>query len=405
MSTSRFIARQPIFDQHAKVYGYELLFRSGCENFFSHPDGDAASKMVIDNFFLLGLETLTAGRRAFINCTRDILVRDFVSLLPRQRVVLEVLETVDADAEVVSALTRLKQDGYSIALDDYVDASRQKPLVDLAEFVKVDFALTRDKDRGLLASQLARPGLSLLAEKVETQEEFNQARDMGYDYAQGYFFAKPEIVAGRDVPGFKLNYLRILQEINRPDVELSRVEAIIKQEASLCFKLLRYLNSVLFGFREEVKSIRHALALLGERELRKWASLVAVAAMAEDKPQELVVNSLVRARFAELLAPATGLNSRATDLFLMGLLSLMDAILDQPMTAVLENLPVAEDIKSALVSWQGPFARIYEIILAQETANWADLNDLAAELRLGESQATNRYLESVEWARSIFEQA
>ncbi len=405
MGHSRFVARQPIFDRHQNVCAYELLFRSGFENFYVHADGDAASRTVMDNFFFVGMETLTEGRKAFINCTREVLVKGLASLLPRQRVVLEILEGIEPDVEVVDACQRLKQDGYTIALDDFTEPIRCGALVELADIIKVDFSLAEDETRTALVRDLARPGLSFLAEKVETQDDFNLARTIGYEYAQGYFFSRPQVVSSRDVPSFKLNYLRILQEVSQPDLELGRIETLIKQEASLCFKLLRYLNSALFGFVGEVKTIHHALRLLGERDLRRWVSVVAIETMAQDKPAELVVSCLVRARFAELLAPHAGLEPHRENLFLMGLLSLMGAILDQPMASILHHLPVSKPVKSALLENRGPLSPVYQLILAQETADWNAVARIASELRLSDQKVTDAYLASVAWVQSIFRAA
>ncbi len=399
----RFVARQPIFDQHRRVYGYELLFRSGLENFFSHPDGDLASDAVIDGFFLFGMEALTGGRRAFINCTRDVLLKGYASLLPKQRVALEILEDVTPDEEVINACRALKAAGYVIALDDFDDREVLRPLVDLADIIKVDFLAIKGEARRALVERFTPAGVRLLAEKVETHEDFKQAAEMGYAHIQGHFFARPEIVSGQDVPGFKLNYLRILQAILQPELNLAQMENIIKQDASLCFRLLRYLNSVLFGFREEIRSIRHALGLLGNEQVRKWASMVIASGMAQDKPSELVVNCLIRARFCEFLAEPIGLLSRSTDLFLMGLLSLMDAILDRPMASILDSIPVSPDIKTGLLGKEGIFHRAHTLVLACEGADWEALVEIAAKLKVSEETVSEGYFKSLEWSRQVFQ--
>jgi len=399
----RFVARQPIFDQDRNVYGYELLFRSGLENFFSHPDGDLASDAVIDGFFLLGMEALTGGRRAFINCTRDVLLKGYASLLPKQRVALEILEDVTPDETVINACRALKAAGYVIALDDFDDRDALGPLVELADIIKVDFLMIKGEERRALVERFTPAGVRLLAEKVETHEDFKQAAEMGYAHIQGNFFARPEIVSGQDVPGFKLNYLRILQAILQPELNLAKMERIIKQDASLCFRLLRYLNSVLFGFREEIRSIRHALGLLGDEQVRKWASMVIASGMAQDKPSELVVSCLIRARFCEFLSTPIGLTSRSTDLFLMGLLSLMDAILDRPMASVLDSIPISPDIKDGLLGKEGGFHHVHRLVLACESADWEALVGIAAKLRLSEDKVFEGYLKSLEWSRQVFQ--
>ena len=191
-------------------------------------------------------------------------------------------------------------------------------------------------------------GIKLLAEKVETKEEFDQAAEMGYTCFQGYFFSKPVIISGKDIPGFKLTYLQMLQEINSPEMDFRKIEDLIKREVSVSYKLLRYINSAFFGLRRKVESIRQALALLGERNIKKWISLIALSSMGEDKPMELAASSLIRAQFCESLAPKMGMRDREHDLFLMGLFSMIDAIIDRPMAEILDELSISEDIKVAL---------------------------------------------------------
>ena len=372
-------------------------------NFFNHSDGDLASDAVIDGFFLLGMEALTGGLRAFINCTRDVLLKGYASLLPKQRVALEILEDVTPDEEVINVCRALKAAGYVIALDDFDDRDALRPLVELADIIKVDFLATKGQERRVLVERFTPAGVRLLAEKVETHEDFKQAAEMGYSHIQGNFFARPEIVSGQDIPGFKLNYLRILQAILQPELNLSQMEGIIKRDASLCFRLLRYLNSVLFGFSEEIRSIRHALGLLGDEQVRKWASMVIASGMAQDKPSELVVNCLIRARFCELLSAPIGLLSRSTDLFLMGLLSLMDAILDRPMSSILDSIPVSPDVKAGLLGKEGVFHHAHRLVLACEGADWEALVEIAAKLKLSEETVSGGYFKSLEWSRQVFQ--
>ena len=393
-----FIARQPIFDRDLRVYGYELLFRSSLENVFSHPDVDhASSKTIADSFFLLGIETITQGKKAFVNFTRDVLLRDYVSLLPKELTVVELLETVEPDAEVIAACRKLKAAGYLLALDDFVYEERYAPLLALVDIIKVDVLATTPEEQQSLFDQLACPGLSFLAEKVETREVFQQAMEMGYAYFQGYFFSRPEIMTGRDVPGFKLYYLQILQEIHQPELNFKQLEEIIKRDMSLSYKLLRYINSAYFGRRNQVTSIKQALALLGEKEVKKWASLVVLVSMAEDKPEELVTQAIVRAKLCESLAASAGLGHRVEDLFIMGMFSLIDAILDRELAEVLEELPIASDIKAALLDGNNSLQNVYQYVLAYEAADWGKLSMQAAKLGMDESLLPQLYLDAVNW--------
>ncbi len=398
-----FIAKQPIFDRAEKVYAYELLFRSGLENVCRETDLDhAAAKVIADSLHLMGIETLTGGKKAFINVTRDALLKEYMRVLPHSTTVVEILETVEPDPEVVLACERLKHAGYMLALDDFLDLPGREPLLRIADVVKVDLIQTSPEERKALTERLGARGILMLAEKVETREAFEQTRSEGFTYFQGYFFARPSIVAARDVPGYKAHFFRILQEIHRRDMDFRRIEGIIKQDMSLCYKFLRFINSAWFGWWETIRSIRHALALLGEREVRKWVTLVAMASMGKDKPEELMVHAVTRARFCESLAPYARLGHRSEDLFLMGMFSLLDAVLDRPLAELLAELPVDDDVGSALLGRASPLLGVYEAALAYEAGRWSEFSERAAAAGIEEPAVPAVYVDAVRWAQQSF---
>jgi len=318
---------------------------------------------------------------------------------------VEILESTLADAEAVSACRRLKQAGYLIALDDFTLSPQSEPFLPFADVIKVDFQTTREHERKRLAHHLAPRGIRLLAEKVETHEDIHAARQIGYTYFQGYFYCKPQIVSTSGPSGFKPNYLRILQAVNKPELNLREVEEILKQEPSLLYKLLRYLNSAYFGLRAEITSIRHALSLLGEDKLRKWTSVAAMVHLAHNKPSELIVTSLVRARFCESLAVPLGMAAKETDLFLLGLMSTMDAVLGRHMSQVVREVPLAEEVAAALLNEQGSFYDVLTIVLALEKCSWHDISLPIRRLRLDESVVPGVYLHAVDWTTRIFQNA
>ena len=399
----KFVARQPILDREKGIFAYELLFRSGVENYFHSDAPDSAtSSVMVDSFLVLGMQSLTGGRKAFINVTKNVIVNQYATLLPKELAVVEVLETVEPDERVVSACEALKKKGYLIALDDFVYRTKLEPLIRLADFIKVDFQNTSEWIRRHLVQQYSPRGIRMLAERVETPEQFQEAVEMGYTYFQGFFFCKPEIMMGRDIPAFKHNYLWLLQEINKEEPDMARLEEILKQETSLCYKFLRYLNSATFDFVGEIRSLRHALTLLGINEVRKWVSLVALACMGEDKPKELVVSAVMRAKFCENLALNIGLKSRATELFLMGLFSMLDAILERPLAEILSEVRVSKDVKSALLSGVNLFRYVYELVLAYERGMWSRATQFAASLRTSEPLVTQAYLDAINWGHRIF---
>ncbi len=394
-----FIARQPVFDMNQKAYGYELLFRSGLDNFFRSVDpNQATSKVIADSFFLFNLTSLTAGKRAFINVPRDFLLQEFLFLIPKDQIVVEILEQVTPDEEVVVACEKLKRAGYLLALDDFVYDERYEPLIGLTDFIKVDFLTTERDVRSDLVRRFGPFGIKFLAEKIENQEMFNEAKESGYTYCQGYFFCRPTIISGRDIPALKLHYLRLLQEIHRPELDFEKLSEIVRREISLSYRLLRYINSAFFGLRNKISSLKQALLLLGEKEIRKWITLVTLATLGEDKPEELVVQSILRAKFCESLAPSIGLLHRAEDLFLMGMFSMIDALLDRPLSEILSDLPISEDVKRALLGEENPLAMVYHYILLYEKADWERLSELGLRLGIDEARVGPLYMEAVRWS-------
>jgi EAL and modified HD-GYP domain-containing signal transduction protein len=398
----RFIARQPIFDRSEEVYGYELLFRAGLENRYTAVDGDAAALDVADNFLNASARTLTAGHRAFINCTRRFLVNEYATLLPKEETVIEILETVEPDAEVLAACRRLKSLGYIIALDDFVYARELQPFIDLADIIKIDFQLSAPSQRQRAVAEFAPLGIQLLAEKVESRAEFAEARDSGYRYFQGYFFCKPQIVPSLQIPAFKAHYLQLLQAINRPELDRNEVVSLVDREVSLCYKLLRFVNSPLFGFKSEIASTAHALALLGDQEVRKWASVAAVLGIAGNKSNELVLTSLTRGRCCELLAAHSSARREAQSMFLLGIFSLMDAMLGRPMAEIADEIALPEAVRAALRGVPNRHAQILALIKAFEAGRWGEVSELAAGVGVGESQLSMAYLEAVDWAQRVF---
>ena len=393
------MARQPIFDREEKVFGYELLFRNGLENAFTGGDSDAASRATVDSSLLMGIDVLCDGRRAFVNCTKDTLIKGLVTLLPATKTVVEILEDVPADPDVMAACQSLKNAGYQIALDDYVTNDAREPLAMMADIIKVDMKLTTAEQRGALVKKFAAGRRLMLAEKVETRKEFAEAREQGFVYFQGYFFRRPEVLTTRDVPANRLNYLRMLRAVSQPDLDVAELDRLIKGEPSICYRLLRYMNSAVFSFRSEIHSVRHALSILGEREVRRWVRLVAAVGAGQDKPSDLLLSALVRGRLGELLAPRVAHGE--SDLFLLGLLSLIDAMLEIPMAEVLEKISLDKETKSVLLGQPGLLRPVYQLMLAHESGEWEAAAQLAVSLRLEPEEVAGQYWQAQQWAREV----
>jgi EAL and modified HD-GYP domain-containing signal transduction protein len=398
-----FVARQPIFNRHKELFGYEILFRNGFENFYNALDADVStSKTLINSFLVIGTDSLTGGRRAFINFTETTLKTNLAYFFPKEVLTIEILETVPITSEIIAIAKKLKSQGYKIALDDFVFSDEYRELLPFADIIKVDFLNTTTYERLQIHNETSHLNIKLLAEKIETYEDFHEALSLGYVYFQGYFFSQPEIIESRDIPVYKLNYLEILQQIHKDDVDFGKLEEIIKRDVSLSFKLLKFINSAAFGFASQIGSIKHALSLLGIREFKNWLSFVVLHSIAQDKPQELIVTSLIRAKFAELLASSSQFKAVASECFLMGLFSLVDAFFDKEKKEIFGQLPLADEIKNAILYNKGPYSGIFRFITAYEKGNWEQVNKISHELQMPPEQIAQSYRKAIEWANKFF---
>ncbi len=399
-----FVAAQPIFDRQTKVYGHELLFRSGPDNFFppgSDPD-QATSNVIATGLGMIGLQALTGGAHAFVNLPRNLLVNDFAFILPRQRTVIELLETITPDREVTDACRRLKRRGYKLALDDFVYSPEYDVLLPFMDFVKVDFQVSDKAERRAMARRFIPRGIRMLAEKVETREEVDTAIAEGFKFFQGYYFSKPVMVAAKDVPGFRLNYLRLLRELNRPALDFDQVEEIVSHELSISYRVLRAINSAAFGLRSEVRSIRQALVLLGPEQMRKWACVWGLAGLGQDRPVELIVSTIRRARFCELLGALTELDILSTELFLLGLFSTIDAVMGRPKEEILEELSIPTASKEALMGGDTPLGIILQCAVAIERGDWDACSAASETLGVSEEKIAKCHLDASSFARDAF---
>jgi EAL and modified HD-GYP domain-containing signal transduction protein len=362
------LGRQPIFGANMEVLGYELLFRESREDIAAVFDGDRATADVLNRCAELGLQDIVGSHLAFINFGRHFLLRDYCETLPHQQAVLEVLETVEGDPEVLKRLKELRTKGYRVALDDFVFVDSALPLLDVADFVKVDVLATPQEDLGSNVTRLREFPVQIIAEKVETHEQFQLCKEAGFDYFQGYFFCRPDVIRRRRVPVNRLSTIRLITKLNDPDLPLKELEHTIGQDVLLTYKLLLYVNSVVCGLHRQVESIGHAAMLIGHSKLKIWASLILFSRL-DDKPPDLIITGLVRARMCENIAQT--LRVHQTDrCFLAGLFSVLDAILDQPLDQVLSALPLTVDIKDALLEQKGRYGDILRSVMAYERQDW-----------------------------------
>jgi EAL and modified HD-GYP domain-containing signal transduction protein len=400
-----FIARQPIFDVKQAVYGYELLYRSNDRNCYTGEDGDKASLSVLSNLLLVvGAEKISGGRRAFVNFTKNLLLNGAVSLLPKEIGVVEILEDVEPDPELIEVLRSIRSLGYPLALDDFIlRGNEHNPFLELVDIIKVDFRQTDSEERAAIADRFPRKGrIKLLAEKTETREEFKEAVEMGYSFLQGYFFCKPVIMARRDIPGYKMNYLGLLKELSAENPDYGAIRKLIEHDPSLAYKLLKYINSAFFGLHREITSIRHGLEILGEYEIRKWASIAVIMELGNDQPTEVLRLCLLRARMCEMLAGTLGFDRGRSTFFLMGLLSCMDVLLGRPLEETLDDIPIAKEAKAALLGKSNSYRGILDLVISYERANWVSVPELASQLGIDQGEMTRLYSKSIEWVDGAF---
>jgi len=394
-----FIGRQPIYDRKLGVYAYELLFRTADMNAADITDGDQATSNVIINTFLeLGLDNIVSNHLAFINLTRSFFVNEHSISLPKDRVVLELLEDIEADDEVVAGVKRLSDQGYTIALDDFIYHESLKPLVKLANIIKIDImALNRDEVRDHVQA-LRTHSLSLLAEKVETQEEFDFCMELGFDYFQGYFLAQPKVIRGQRLPNNRLAILKLLGRLQDPDITPQQLEDLIAQDIAFSYRILRYVNSAAFALSRKIESIQQAVVILGLKTIKSWTTMLAMSQV-DNKPSELVVTAMIRAKMAEELALAKHFE-QPDSYFTVGLFSALDALMDNTMEEILTQLPLADHISDALLQRKGPHGEILSIVLAYERGQW----DRIQPAGLSHAQIRDCYLTAVLWAANVRQQ-
>jgi len=397
-SPHRFVVRHPILSADQAIFGYELLFRDGLSASIGSTNQKPDSADTLDTTAVVGFDVLCNGAHAFIPCALDVLLSDYVTLLPPSGTVVELDASVIPNEAVVAACRRLKDAGYQIALTGFTFGDPRGPLTAMANILKVDFHISCVEQYAALVHNYGNL-CRLLADKLESQEDFNAAQRVGFSLFQGSFFRKPDVLPVSRNSVNSVKYFKMFEAASRPELDPVEIENLIKSEPSVTFRLLRYLNSSLFSFANEITTIKQALAMMGMRETRRWLRLTATLGAAQSKPGALVLSALVRARFCEL-AGARILRSEA-DLFLMGILSLMDTILEMPMARVVQALPLSQECSAALLGKESQLQPVYQLMLAQEAGDWAAVNRLVAEYRLDESDLAEDHLQAMRWAQEL----
>ena len=397
-----YTARQAILNRRQHTVAYEIFFREGVENAFpKNVDSNVAtSRLVFNQHFNVGFKSLTNGKRALINFSEKGLLERMPTLLPQADIVIEILEDVEPTDEVYEACREMFHQGYRLALDDFLYHKNWDRFINFTRLIKFDIQRTPLSEIATLIPKFRkRKGLKLLAEKVETREDFKQAMDLGFDFFQGYFFCKPEMLVHKDIEAEHHMILIIYHEALKPYFSYDKLSKYFSQDVGLSYKLLRFTNSGLFQLKEPIESIKQALIYLGEEQARKFVCLIATAHLGKNKPLELVRMSIIRARFCEQLARYKDPKS-ADNAFLVGLFSMVDALLDKPMEGLVAKLPLTQEVKDALRGEKNAFFFQLELVKAYESASWYNTNKFANVVGIGEQELPAMYENANKWSET-----
>ncbi|MBO1510823.1 EAL and HDOD domain-containing protein [Metabacillus bambusae] len=399
-----FVARQPIFNLNEEVIAYELLYRESHENIFPNIDGDQATTEVINSFLNIGINDLSEGKRCFVNFTQGLLQSRVPAFFNPASIVVEILENVEINEELITICKELKQQGYTIALDDFKIQESYTLLPSLIKYIdiiKVDFLETSHEERKRLVERYRPLQIELLAEKVETREEFLFARQVGYTYFQGYFFSRPVILSSYDVPMYLKTYYHILTELSRAEPDIEIISTEIERDLSLSYKLLKLINSPAFRRRNKIESIKQAIVLLGLNELKKWIYFLSVKSMEktdDSKMQEVIKMSLIRAKLCEQIAVLTGRHQTAPYM-LTGMFSLIDTLLHRNLVDILSDLPLSDEIQEALLGRRND---LYQVLSWALQIEHSYLN--LEGLDLQKEDINKIYLQAIEWAKMLMKE-
>jgi EAL and modified HD-GYP domain-containing signal transduction protein len=400
------LARQPILDRKKNTFAFELLYRSFPSYINRYPDKQdgtlATIKLIQSSMFLMGIEKVTGGKPAFINFTKESIIEGIPNILNPKHCVLEVLEDIEDSPELLAEIDLIKKKGFSIALDDFTLSKQNQQLIENADFIKIDVLATPFDEIYHIFEKFKDYNIKFLAEKVENNECFKCCKEMGFDYFQGFFFAKPEVLSCTDIPVSKLNMMNLLRIISKEDIDIKKTVSIIERDPGLTYKLLKLVNSAAFYFEKKINSLTHALLIIGEKEIRKWITIVALSNLIEDNPNELLITSCLRAKFCEYIAIDV-MPPLKDEAFITGLLSLFDVILNMPMDRVLEELPLSLSIKDALLHRKGPLAFFLELVKKYEVMDVYKIALLSDKMRIEKEKLMSYYIESTTWANYFYQ--
>ncbi|WP_225435330.1 EAL and HDOD domain-containing protein [Bacillus aerolatus] len=400
------VARQPIFNRQEQTVAYELLYRN--EN-GHHPgklvNADQATIDVLAASLLsIGLEQISGGKQLFINFTKNLLLQDFPDFLTAESIVIEILEDVDANPEVLAACQILKEKGYIIALDDFLLNASNKGLVKYADIIKVDFLNTTKAERRKMKNEMMNNHITWLAEKVEKREHFLEALEEGFDLFQGFFFSKPALMSAKSIPRFSQNYFTILKEVMQDSPDVKKTARLIEADLTLSYKLLKLLNKTAFIRRGKVKTIHQAIMLIGLEELKKWLFFIMADSSNAKCSEEIIRTSLIRAKTLEQLSFSYFPDEPSSQFFLLGMFSMIDVLLNEPMAIILRDLPIDGKVKQALLLEEGRLSNMLKLIKEMESGHWTTASRISKQLQIEDRILSESYQEALKWGDIVLKE-
>lgn len=411
MEVNVFVGRQPILDKEGQIFGYELLYRNSEENRFPTVNPESATlQLLVNSFLSIGFDKVTESRKSFINFTSELLIEDIFSRLSPARVIIEILEDVEITSTFISRMKKIKQRGFQFALDDFIiqeQYTQHTELFELIDYVKVDFLAVSEAERkGIEAFIQKYPHIRMVAEKIETEAQFMVAKASGYELFQGYFFAKPEIIKGMDIPSTLSSHSYILHKLSEEDADIDEVVELIVRDMSVTYKLLRFINTMHFGVPKKVGSVKQAVMLIGFQHLKKWMRILLVHHIGEHsssgRVKALVSFSLTRARMCELIAQTIG-KENSDEYFFVGMFSLMDVIMQKSWEDLLPLIPFSENVANTLKGEETEMTTVLQLAIAIEKFDWLQIRELRIQLGISEKELGDFSQQSIRWAQQLDE--
>ena len=399
-----YVARQPIFDRDGKVVAYELLYRDSEQNFFNASvESNVATAILLMNSYLhFGIDYLVDGKTAFINFGDHLIKNEIPQLLPKNNVVIEILENIHPEPAVIDALKELRRRGYTLALDDFVEGEAFEEIMQLCQIIKIDMLNNSKESIKSILRKYANQGKIFLAEKVETQKEYEWCKTQGFDYYQGYFFARPSMLQSKEMAMSSSQYARLLEALYEKEPDYKKIAGIIEMDTILTYKLLRLVNSS-FAIATKIRSVQHALSILGINAFTKWLTLAMVQNLGRASHAEVVKVAMIRSKMLELMAKrADVFKSHQDEMSLLGILSVLDVLLQKPMEEVVILLPISDEMKRTFLREESVFLYPYELCLAYERGDFRGIDRMSDEENVYFSELSSDYVEAVKWAEAVF---